>query len=131
MAGGKLSTTRTGVKQVLVLPARSVTVNVTITMPRLEQLTELGETANVTAPQLSELPASMSRGSMEALPEPPRAMVNAPSQSAFGGVMSGLHWAVAVWYEKQHNSSTASVAVNPVLNLFGKGEALKTCPWDE
>ena len=83
----------------------SVTVNVTVFGPKSAVVKLFGETLNVTAPQLSELPLSTSAPTIDATP--PTKLTVMFLQTAVGGVLSSIfivwvivlklvHWSVIV-----------------------------------
>ena len=63
-----LSSTVTTAVQASVLPVLSVTISVTVLLPRFAQVKSVTSSARLATVQLSVLPASMSSGVMEALP---------------------------------------------------------------
>jgi phage tail protein X len=73
--GANESSTVTTAVQLLLFPAASVTVSVTLLAPILEQLKFVWETVLETIAQLSELPPSTAEAVMVALPEPSKATV--------------------------------------------------------
>jgi len=68
MAGAILSTTVTVAVQVETFPFTSVTVSVTVLLPTLAQVNELGETITVAIPQLSLEPLLIWAAVMDAVP---------------------------------------------------------------
>jgi len=68
MAGAILSTTVTVAVQVETFPFTSVTVSVTVLLPTLAQVNELGETVTEAIPQLSEEPLLICEAVIEAVP---------------------------------------------------------------
>ena len=96
--GATLSSTVTVAVQVEVFPPTSVTVNVTVFAPILEQLKLFGETASEAIPQASEEPLSTSAAVIEPFP-----------------LLS--NWTVTVWQVATGAtlSSTVTVAVQVEL----------------
>ena len=86
MEGASSSNTVTVAVAVAVLPARSVTVKVTVLSPRSSQSNSVGSAEKATAMKSSLEPSFSSSASMETLPSSSRYTVR-PSASAVGSVL--------------------------------------------
>ena len=86
MVGATSSNTVTVAEAVAVLPARSVTVKVTVLSPRSSQSNSVGSAEKATAMKSSLEPSFSSSASMETLPSSSRYTVR-PSASAVGSVL--------------------------------------------